>query len=61
MKVCKGNFSVKHISAGGGSFTLNHAPHALYAATYYVANDGKDANPGSELMPFQTIQRGFVR
>ncbi len=28
------------------------------AATYYVATTGNDANSGSDLMPFKTIQRG---
>lgn len=31
---------------------------ALRAATYYVATDGDDANPGTLASPFATIQRG---
>ena len=31
---------------------------ALRAATYYVATDGNDANPGTLASPFATIQRG---
>lgn len=33
---------------------------ALRAATYYVAVDGDDANPGTLASPFATIQRGQV-
>lgn len=31
---------------------------SVEAATYYVATNGNDANSGSDLMPFKTIQRG---
>lgn len=31
---------------------------ASYAATFYVAIYGDDANPGTEALPFQTLQRG---
>ena len=33
------------------------APFA-HAATYYVATTGNDANPGSQVAPFKTIQHG---
>ncbi|MFH1918968.1 MAG: right-handed parallel beta-helix repeat-containing protein [Planctomycetota bacterium] len=33
------------------------ACHAVAAATFYVATDGKDTNPGTEDQPFATLQR----
>jgi parallel beta-helix repeat protein len=37
--------------------SLVHAPKGE-AATYYVATDGRDSNPGTEERPFQTLSRG---
>ncbi len=34
-------------------------PRAATAATYYVATNGSDANPGSESQPFATIDQGI--
>lgn len=31
--------------------------YTVSATTYYVANDGNDTNPGSEVLPFRTIQK----
>ena len=31
---------------------------AIHAADFYVATDGIDSNPGSEALPFKTIQKG---
>jgi hypothetical protein len=38
-------------------YLLSHA-NSLLAATYYVATTGDDANPGTQALPFRTIQRG---
>lgn len=32
--------------------------HACFAMTYYVAPGGNDVNPGSQALPFATIQKG---
>jgi hypothetical protein len=34
------------------------SPRVATAATYYVATNGSDANPGSQSQPFQTIDKG---
>ena len=34
-------------------------PVIVNAATYYVATDGDDSNPGTEAEPFQTVQQGI--
>jgi hypothetical protein len=35
------------------------SPQAATAATYYVATNGSDANPGIQAQPFQTIKKGL--
>ncbi len=37
----------------------NAGVQALLGLTYYVALNGSDANPGSEALPFRTINRGL--
>src|SRR5215510_6351394 len=37
----------------------NCHPSEAYAATYYVATDGSDNNPGTSSSPFQTIAKGL--
>ena len=39
-------------------FGFLHADVAS-AATYYVATNGNDANPGTQSQPFQTVQKGI--
>ncbi|MEV0234595.1 RICIN domain-containing protein [Nonomuraea sp. NPDC050786] len=39
------------------TFTGNASASAAAQATYYVAPDGNDANPGTITSPFQTLQR----
>src|SRR5215218_4799366 len=39
-------------------FTLWHVA-AAQAVTYYAANNGNDANPGTQSQPFRTITRGL--
>jgi hypothetical protein len=34
-------------------------PHVAHAATYYVATNGSDSNPGSQVQPFRTINKGL--
>lgn len=34
------------------------SPHAATAATYYVATNGVDSNPGTQSQPFRTIVKG---
>jgi hypothetical protein len=34
------------------------ATETVAAATYYVATNGSDSNPGTEAQPFKTVQRG---
>ena len=34
-------------------------PHVAHAATYYVATNGSDSNPGSQAQPFRTINKGL--
>jgi hypothetical protein len=32
-------------------------PNAVYAATYYVAMNGNDGNPGTEVLPWKSLQK----
>jgi hypothetical protein len=54
------NKSHAHLFAWGLSIlSLFSGTVVSEAATYYVAPNGNDANSGSDLTPFQTIQRGI--
>lgn len=60
MNVFNRHFSAKHLSQYVMvALLLLLAPNSIFAATYYVATDGKDTNSGSDLLPFQTIKRGL--
>ena len=39
-------------------FAFLHAD-VVSAATYYVATNGSDSNPGTQSQPFQTVQKGL--
>jgi len=52
------NLSFSNARVAGLAIAAVLLGHGLSAATFYVATDGSDSNPGSASAPFRTVQRG---